>query len=103
MKPKTLALARRIQELESIADEVANLAKRQSNNESVQPELNTQGQRWYRGAREILVTQNSSGLREFDGQYIAVIKDIITSNVFVVGTQTHIRNSRDHCMRLARC
>lgn len=31
-----------------------------------QPELSLKGQRWYRGARELLVQVNYSGLKEFD-------------------------------------
>jgi hypothetical protein len=85
MKLKLLQLDQRIQELESIADEVAALAKKQSVHETVQPELNTKGQRWYRGAREILVQQRSSSLAEFDALYVQVIKDVITGSVFVVG------------------
>jgi hypothetical protein len=85
MKLKLLQLEQRIQELESIADEVAKLAKKQGSNETVQPELNTKGQRWYRGAREILVQQKSSSLGEFDTLYVQVIKDVITGSAYAVG------------------
>jgi len=87
MKLKLLQLEQRIQELEAIADEVAVLAKKQSAQESVQPELNTKGQRWYRGAREILVQQKSSSLAEFDALYVQVMKDVITDSIFVVGDE----------------
>ena len=85
MKLKLLQLEQRINELEAIAYEVTNLARKQGASEAVQPELNTKGQRWYRGAREILVQQKSSGLTEFDALYVQVIKDVITGSVFVVG------------------
>ena len=85
MKLKLLQLEQRIQELESIADEVAKLAKKQGSNETVQPELNTKGQRWYRGAREILVQQKSSSLGEFDTLYVQVIKDVISGSAYAVG------------------
>jgi hypothetical protein len=87
MKLKLLQLEQRIQELEAIADEVAVLAKKQSAQESVQPELNTKGQRWYRGAREILVQQKSSSLAEFDALYVQVMKDVITGSIFEVGDE----------------
>ncbi len=87
MKLKLLQLEQRIQELEAIAEEVAVLAKKQSAQESVQPELNTKGQRWYRGAREILVQQKSSSLAEFDALYVQVMKDVITDSIFVVGDE----------------
>jgi len=91
MKLKLLQLEQRIQELESIADEVAKLAKKQGSNETVQPELNTKGQRWYRGAREILVQQKSSSLQEFDALYVQVIKDVITGSVYAVGNSEMYR------------
>lgn len=87
MKIKLLQLEQRIKELESLADEVADLAKKQGSGEAVQPELNTKGQRWYRGAREILVQQKSSSLAEFDTHYVQIIKDVITGNVLVVGSE----------------
>jgi len=91
MKLKLLQLGQRIQELESIADEVAGLAMKQGSNEAVQPELNTKGQRWYRGAREILVQQKSSSLQEFDALYVQVIKDVITGSVYAVGNSEMYR------------
>jgi hypothetical protein len=85
MNLKLIQLDQRIQELESLADEVTALAKRQSGNEAVQPELNTKGQRWYRGAREILVQQKSSSLAEFDQQYVRIIKGVINGDPDHVG------------------
>ncbi len=72
--------------MEAIADDVINLANKQSANQAVQPELNTKGQRWYRGAREIMVQQKSSGLVEFDQCYTAFIKDVITGSAYAVGS-----------------
>jgi hypothetical protein len=81
MKLILLQLEQRIQELEALADEVATLVKEQRSNFAIPPELNTKGQRWYRGAREIFVTQKSSSLAEFEQHYVSVIKDVITSNL----------------------
>lgn len=83
-RPKLVQLGQRIQELESLADEVAELAKTQASFKTVQPDLNTKGQRWYRGAREILVQQQSSSLAEFEQQYISIIKDVISSHPLVL-------------------
>ena len=87
MKLKLLQLEQRIQELESIADELVVLAGKQGTGEVVQPQLNTQGQRWYRGAREILVQQKSSSLIEFDQHYFQILRDVITGSILVVGSQ----------------
>lgn len=48
---------------------MAFLAERLSRGELVQPELSIKGQKWYRGARELLVQQKFSGLDEFDYCY----------------------------------
>jgi hypothetical protein len=87
MNLKLLQLSQRIQALESLADEVLRLANEQSTRSQREPELNTKGQRWYRGARELLVQQKSSSLAEFDVLYRQIIKDVITGNVHVVGDQ----------------
>lgn len=68
---KLLQLEQRIQELESLAEDVAVLAEKHSRNERVQPELANKGQAWYRGARELLVQNNSSSLGEFEDCYAA--------------------------------
>jgi len=70
MKTKLLQLTKRIEDLEKLAEEVLSLAKKLSLKDlSAQPELSIKGQRWYRGARELLVQQNFSGLQEFDACY----------------------------------
>lgn len=101
MKLKLLQLDQRIQELETIAYEVADLAKKQGANETVQPELNTKGQRWYRGAREILVQQKSSGLIEFEALYVQVMKDVITGSSVVLG-DTMIHTEFESALGAAR-
>jgi hypothetical protein len=85
MKFKLLQLEQRIQELESLADEVDQLAVKQGSGKDVQPELSTKGQRWYRGTREIFVQQNSSGLNEFESCYTQILQDVISGSVFVIG------------------
>jgi hypothetical protein len=62
-------LERRITELETLADEVFDLGQRMSRGRDVQPDLSVKGQRWYRGARAIMVQQRFSGLKEFDSCY----------------------------------
>lgn len=66
---KFIQLQRRIQELEQLADEVLSLAEQLKSQSNVQPDLAIKGQRWYRGAREFLVQQGSSGLGEFENCY----------------------------------
>ena len=85
MNPKLLQPEQRIQELESLGDAVANLAEKQSKNEIAQPELNTKGQRWYRGAREILVQQTVASLAEFEQYYGRLIKSVIDGGFDVPG------------------
>jgi len=55
---------KRIDDLDALANEVAVLAARLKDGEEVQPDLSVSGQRWYRGAREILVQAHSSALEE---------------------------------------
>jgi hypothetical protein len=66
---KLLQLEQRIIELETLAEDVAAMAEKQSRNEKVQPDLADKGQEWYRGARELLVQSNSSSLKEFEDCY----------------------------------
>ncbi len=63
------ALQQRVDELEQRAGEVLRLAEQLRDGKPVQPELSIKGQRWYRGARELLVQQQFSGLDEFVGCY----------------------------------
>ena len=69
MNRKLIYLEQRIKELESLAEEVIALANKRAEGEQVQPELSVKGQRWYRGARELLVQHGFSGLKEFEYQY----------------------------------
>jgi hypothetical protein len=62
-------LKRRIAELDAVAGEVDTLMERLSHKESVQPELSIKGQQWYRGARELMLRNDYSGLKEFDDCY----------------------------------
>jgi hypothetical protein len=60
-------LRERVRELDRLADEVLSLAERMKKKEATaQPDLAIKGQRWYRGARELLVQQQYSGLGDFD-------------------------------------
>jgi hypothetical protein len=63
------ALQQRIDDLERQADEVFGLAEELRDGKPVQPQLSVKGQRWYRGARELLVQQGFSGLAEFEACY----------------------------------
>jgi hypothetical protein len=69
MSLKLIHLEQRIKEIESLADEVLALAESMSQGRHVQPDLSVKGERWYRGAREILVQQDFSGIKDFDGCY----------------------------------
>ena len=71
MQSKLVHVQKRTDELEALANEIAALAARLKDDEKVQPDLSVKGQRWYRGAREILVQAKSSALEEFEGQSIA--------------------------------
>lgn len=71
MKSSLLQLEKRIEEIEKLADEVFSLAKDLSLNKNTQPDLSVKAQRWYRGARELLIQNNFSGVDEFDGCYIS--------------------------------
>lgn len=57
-------IKRRVQELETLAEEVLELAK------TNQPGLTVKGQQWYRGAGELLRQHKFSGLGEFEECYI---------------------------------
>jgi hypothetical protein len=63
------ALQQRVDELERQADDVFRLAEQLRDGKTAQPELSVKGQRWYRGARELLAQQVFSGLAEFEACY----------------------------------
>jgi len=88
MTAKLPQIAQRIKSLESLANEVAELAMKQCQSVFVQPELNTKGQRWYRGARELIVQQKSSSLREFDLCYLEM-RAVINGGTLVFGRQEY--------------
>ena len=69
MQTTLVQVEKRIDDLDALANEVAVLAARLKDGEEVQPDLSVSGQRWYRGAREILVQAHSSALEEFDQCY----------------------------------
>ena len=69
MTTKLIQLEQRISELERLAQEVANLSDQFFQGGKVQPELSTKGEKWYRGARELLVQHSSSGVNRFDDCY----------------------------------
>ncbi len=69
MSTSLQALQQRVDEIERLADEVVHLAEQVRDGKPVYSELSVQGQRWYRGARELLVQQGFSGLNEFDACY----------------------------------
>lgn len=87
MVTRLLQLEQRIRELEELAVEVDDLAKKQEDSESPVSGLSTTGQRWYRGAREILVQQKSSCLQDFDSFYRSYLEFIITGNVLALGSK----------------
>ncbi len=66
MQMKISEIEKRLAELETLADEVAELTHRQTSGLSVQPELSIKGWQWYRGARELLVVNDLPMLDQFD-------------------------------------
>jgi hypothetical protein len=65
-------LKERVRELNTLANEVFVLAERYSKGDATaQPDLAIKGQQWFRGARELLVQQKYSGLKDFDLCYSA--------------------------------
>jgi hypothetical protein len=83
VKTSLLQLDQRIKELESLADEVSKLVKQWGTGKAVEWDLNTKGERWYRGARELLVQQKYSGLEDFDNCYHSGVKDVIAASVSI--------------------
>lgn len=77
MATTLIQLQNRINELESLADEVFNLVNEGCNGKDVQPELQVKGQQWYRGARELLEQQKFSGLKDFEVQFNTYISEFI--------------------------
>jgi len=69
MTTKLLQVEIRLKELKKLAKEVLVLAEKMTLGKNVQPEFSLKGQRWYRGAREILVQNKFSGIEEFDNCY----------------------------------
>jgi hypothetical protein len=70
MNTKLLQLEQRVKELDLMAQEVDKLAHSLANDGIAQPELLNKGHAWHRGARELLVQQRSTALKEFDECYI---------------------------------
>lgn len=69
MKTNLVQLEKTIQNIEKLADEVLNLAEKLSKGNNIQPELSIKTQRWYRGARELLIQNDFSGIKEFEYCY----------------------------------
>ena len=90
MNQKLIQLTQRIKALEALADDVAELALKQCQLQDVQPDLNVKGQRWYRGARELLVQQESSGRIEFDREYHQRLQGVFT------GVHYRLENAGDY-------
>jgi hypothetical protein len=67
-------LKKRVEDLDLLADEVFGLAQGLSTGVHVQPELSQKGQKWYRGARELMRQQEYSGLGEFDECYSTTVR-----------------------------
>lgn len=76
-----LSLSQRIKELEELATEIEVLAKLlldasvTTDVNLVQPQLSIKWQRWYRWARELMIQNNFSGLRDFDNCYTGLVED----------------------------
>ena len=90
MKTQLIQLQERIETLEKLGDEVHALSERFFRGESVQPDFSFKGERWYRGAREILVQQSFSGLKDFDECYSP------SSSSFNMGAVIHHTHVREY-------
>jgi hypothetical protein len=66
MNTRLVQFEKRVNELETLADEVFTLASNVRDGQKQQPELQTKGQQWYRGTRELLSLCKFSGLKEFE-------------------------------------
>jgi hypothetical protein len=63
---KFLRLEERIAELELLAESVVGLARGVADEKPLHAQLATEGEKWYRGARALLVENEFSGLAQFD-------------------------------------
>jgi hypothetical protein len=82
MQTRLVQLEARIQALELLAKEIAELAMQRP--QLANAKLSLIAQRWYRGARELLAQQNFSGLREFESFYTVIFKDTAAAGVMIV-------------------
>src|SRR4051794_30755550 len=83
-------LRERVRELDLLADQVLLLGERLSKgDEGVQPDLAIKGQQWVRGARELLVQQRYSGLKDFDRCYNAPSVYMDISRYLTVGVSEY--------------
>jgi hypothetical protein len=69
MQTRLVQIGERIVALEKLADEVGALVQQQFQGNDVQPDLSLKGEKWYRGARQLLVECEFSGLKDFDECY----------------------------------
>lgn len=70
MASKLVQLQQRIDQLEALAKEIPRLVDGlQRGDPNAQPDLSMKGERWYRGARELLKQSNFSGIEAFDSCY----------------------------------
>jgi hypothetical protein len=76
MPTRFIQLEQRVVELEDLANEVLELAKRATEITTAEDlmALKTKGERWYRGSRELLAQQKFSGLEEFESCYQHVLQ-----------------------------
>lgn len=69
MLTRLAQISERVDALETLAGEVGDLAQRMLGGGNVQPALSQKGEKWYRGARELLARYEFSGLDDFDECY----------------------------------
>jgi protein-tyrosine-phosphatase len=69
MHTKLIQLEERIKELDLLWNEVSQLGDQFFRGAAVQPQFSMKGESWVRGARELLVQHNFSGLNDFDQAY----------------------------------
>jgi len=94
-------LRERVRELNTLADEVLRLAERFSKRDATaQPDLALRGQQWFRGARELLVQQKYSGLKDFDLCYHAQASYMDISRYLTLGPAEFTSSGVEDAFRL---
>jgi hypothetical protein len=107
MRTRVVQISERVEALEKLADEVMGLVQRQFQGHDVQPELSQKGERWYRGARQVLAQCEFSGLKDFDECYTGAawttgLGHVMRRRTLSSEIESQIRSDFDEQFRRAR-